>query len=84
MTDINAYTMTGRLVREPLVQAGASGTKFTMFTLATNHRYKDRQGNQQIDTAYIPCKGFGGWAMALQGRRKGDTVLVTGRFKTEN
>lgn len=84
MSDINTCTMMGRLVREPAVHTGASGGICAQFTLASNQRFKDKQGTPQTETAFIPCKGFGGWATALTGRRKGETVLVTGRFRTES
>lgn len=84
MSDINTCTLMGRLVREPSVHTGASGGICAQFTLASNQRFKDKLGNPQTETAFIPCKGFGNWATALTGRRKGETVLVTGRFRTES
>lgn len=84
MTDINTCTLTGRLVREPLVKTGPQGTNYAWFTVASNHRYKSRNGDLQTETAFVPCKAFGGWANALLGCHKGDLVMLTGRFRTEN
>ena len=82
MSDVNQYTMVGRLVRDPLVKTG-DNANFALFTLASNHRYKDRQGNQQMDVAFVACKVFGQWVEAIRGSKKGDMFMVTGRFRTE-
>lgn len=67
-----------------LIHNGANGGTCAQFTLASNHRYKGRDGNQQCETAFVLCKSFGAWAGSLQGRRKGELVVVAGRLKTES
>ena len=84
MSDLNHATLTGRLVRDPLMRHCAGGTLMGWFTIASNHRYKDKAGNMQEETAFVSCKVFGGWAEALADYRKGDMLLVSGRFRTEN
>jgi single stranded DNA-binding protein len=84
MTDINVTTLTGRLVRDPIIHHGATGGTCAQFTIASNHRYKNRDGNPQCETAFVLCKAFGAWAGSLQGRHKGDLILVAGRLKSES
>lgn len=84
MSNINNITLGGRLVREPVVRTGINGSPYGMFTLAVNHRWTDRSGNTQTETAFVPCRCFGPWADALKGTTKGDTLLVTGRLRTES
>jgi len=49
------------------------------FTVAANHRYED----SPPETAFVACKCFGNWTKALAGHKKGDTVRVWGRLRTE-
>ena len=83
MSDANIVVITGRLVRDPILRRGESGNLWGVFTLAANYRYKDKGGNSQEETAFVPCKAFGGWAESLAKHKKGDTALVEGRVKTE-
>lgn len=49
------------------------------FTVTANPRYQDRPP----ETAFLACKCFGNWTKALDGHKKGDTVRVWGRLRTE-
>ncbi len=53
------------------------------FTLASNRYYTDREGKNQTEVAYVPCKASGAWAGALSGQRKGQLVIVSGRLKSD-
>lgn len=55
-----------------------------LFTLASNRQFKNREGDPQKETAYVPCKALGAWAGELQGRQKGDMLVVTGKLVTES
>ena len=83
MTDINVVTLMGRLVRDPQLYPRENGIGLALFTIASNRDYKDRDGKTQTETAYVPCKAFGGWAAALSGRQKGDLLVLSGRLKSE-
>jgi len=83
MLEINHCTLAGRLVRDPYVKNG-TGSNFASFTLAVNHRYKDKNGMPKKDVAFVLCKTFGVWAEGVKSRKKGDALLVTGRFRTES
>jgi single-strand DNA-binding protein len=83
MIDINCTTLTGRLVSEPRIYNKGDSVGFALFTLASNQSYKNRDGSPQQETAFVNCKTFGMWAAELEGRKKGDLVIVAGRLKTE-
>ena len=83
MSDINITIVTGRLVRDPDVRRAATGLAWGTFALAANHRVKPKNGEAREETAFIPCKAFGGWAESLQRHQKGDMAIATGRLVTE-
>jgi single-strand DNA-binding protein len=83
MSDINNTTLTGRLVRDPIVRYAGNGTAVGFFTLASNQCYKSKQGEMQKETAFVSCKAFGGWAEALARHKKGEMLIASGRLKTE-
>ena len=60
MRDINTITLTGRLVHDPVLNRGASGGCLGHFVLASNRQCKDKNGVLQTETAFVPCKVFGG------------------------
>ena len=83
MSDINITIIAGRLVRDPVVRRAASGINWGTFSVASNYRYKPKNGEPRDETAVVACKAFGGWASALERHKKGDQALVTGRLVTE-
>ena len=83
MSDINSAMLSGRLVRDPYTRK-TTGGDLVLFTLAANTKYKDRAGETQSETAFVPCKAMGAWATSLEGAHKGDFVIVSGRLKTES
>jgi single-strand DNA-binding protein len=83
MRDINTITLTGRLVHDPVLNRGASGGCLGHFVLASNRQCKDKNGVLQTETAFVPCKVFGGWAESAGQHKKGDQVVVMGRLRTE-
>jgi single-stranded DNA-binding protein len=73
--------LTGRLVSRPHHDENENGV--ALFIIASNHRYRDKRGNIQQETLFLPCKAFGGWARALDGRQKGEMLLLSGRLRSE-
>lgn len=82
MSDLAITTMTGRLVRDPIIKN--EGSKMGLFTIAANRRYRDRSDTWQEETAFVACKCFGKWTESLAHHKKGDAVLVEGRLRTES
>lgn len=84
MTDLNQIVATGRLVRDPIVRRAATGTMVALFTLATNHYYRAKNGEFEQEAAFIPCIAFHKAAEALAHRAKGEPILVAGRLRTDS
>ncbi len=84
MPEINITTLTGRLVRDPQIRVAESGATWAMFTMASNHRFKDGRGELRSETAFLDCKAFGRSAEQLRGLHKGDPLVVSGRLRTES
>jgi single-strand DNA-binding protein len=82
---VNRVTLMGHLGRDPQLKHTGSGTAVANFTLATNDRYKDKDGNWQERTEWhnITC-----WArlaeIASEYLRKGRAVYVEGSLRTQS
>ena len=76
-------TITGNIATDPQ-QRHAGGVSITSFRVASNQRRFDRRSGQWIDTgtSYFSVSTFRGLAdHAFQSLRKGDRVVLTGRFR---
>jgi single-strand DNA-binding protein len=82
---VNRVTLIGHLGRDPQLKHTAGGTAVANFTLATNDRYKDKDGNWQERTEWhnITC-----WArlaeIASEYLKKGRAVYVEGSLRTHS
>jgi single-strand DNA-binding protein len=83
MSDLNVTTITGRLVRDPILRRTANDVASANFTIATNYAYKGKDGNRTEEVAFVPARVFGGWADAMAKHSKGETVVASGRLRTE-
>jgi len=83
MSDVCAVTLVGRLVRDPEMRYAASGCAVGSFTLAANHRYRDKAGQWHEEPAFVPCVAFSRTAERLADQKKGARLLVIGRLRTE-
>lgn len=81
MSDINVTTITGRLTRDPLVNNGRTSMGF--FAVASHYHYRDTAGVLQEEVAFVPCKVFGAWCDTLRECHQADTVVASGRLRTE-
>ncbi len=81
MSNLNVTVLMGRLVRAPIIRN--NGSKMGFFSIASNRHYRDKTDVFQEETAFVPCKCFGGWTDALARHQKGDMVMVEGRLRTE-
>lgn len=84
MSDLNITTLTGRLVRDPILRRTANDIASATFTLATNYAYKGKDGNRTEEVAFVPARAFGGWAEAMAKHAKGDALVASGRLRTES
>lgn len=82
---VNKVILIGNLGKDPEVKYTPQGTAVAKFTLATNDRYKDKEGNWQDRTEWhnITC-----WArtaeIAGEYLKKGRTVYVEGSLRTDS
>lgn len=75
----------GNLTRDPEMKALPSGMNVTSFSLATNRRYKDRDGNYKDAVDYHNITVFGRQAETVnQYLRKGSGAYVEGRLQTQS
>ena len=79
---MNVWIGEGRLVRDPELKVVGGGTEICNFTIAVDRGRKDRDGNRQTD--FVDCTAFGKMgAFVDKYFRKGDGMLVRGRFQSD-
>ena len=82
---LNKAMVYGNLTRDPEQRSLPSGIAVTSFSLATNRRYKDRDGNWQDTVDYHNVVVFGRQAeTSAQYLKKGSGALVEGRLQTRS
>lgn len=82
MASFNRIILVGNLTRDPQLSYTASNTAVCKFGIATNNRWKDREGNMREDTCFVDCTVFGRAGETFnQYMAKGRMVLVEGRLQ---
>lgn len=77
----NKVSLIGRLGAQPEVMTFENGKKMARFSLATNERYKDKQGEWQDNTQWHNIKAWGKTAdLIAKLLNKGQEVLVEGKL----
>ena len=78
---LNIINIQGRFTADPEIKRTNSGD-FCAFTLASQ-RGKDKAGNMITD--FAPCMAWGKTGEFIKNHfRKGDQVIITGRFQSRN
>ena len=73
-------SVTGNLGRDPEQRTTPSGAKVTTFSLADNHVWTDKDGNQQKQTSWWNVECWNGQGEAVMKQlKKGAKVTVYGR-----
>ncbi len=81
MASYNRIILMGNLTREPELSYTPSNTAVCKFGLATNHKWKDREGNPREEACFVSCVIFGRSGETFnQYMSKGQSVLVEGRL----
>jgi len=85
MASVNRVTLIGNLGRDPELRYTKDGQGVANFTLATNEKWRDKQGNTQEQTEWhrIVVWGKQGETCA-QYLQKGRSVYVEGRLQTRD
>jgi single-strand DNA-binding protein len=78
----NRIVLVGNLTRDPQLSYTPSNTAVCKFGIATNRRWKDRDGKDREDVCFVDCTIFGRAGETFnQYMRKGRTALVEGRLQ---
>ena len=85
MFSLNRAELIGNLTRDPETRSLPSGQTVCAFAIATNRRWKDRDGNQKEDAQYHEITVWGRLGeLAAQMLAKGKKVYVEGRLQTNS
>jgi len=80
---LNRACIEGRLTRDPELRYSPSGVAVVNFTLATDRKFKNAQGEKETD--FIPCVAFKQLAEHCANYlAKGKLASVDGRIQTRN
>ena len=82
MAGYNRVVLVGNLTRDPQLSYTPQNTPICKFGIATNRKWRDRDGNTQDEVCYVDCTLFGrGGEVFNQYMSKGRPVLVEGRLQ---
>lgn len=82
---INKAIIYGNLTRDPELKSLPSGSTVVNFSVATNHTWKDKNGQKQDSVEYHNVVAFGRTAETVnQYMKKGSGIYVEGRIQTRN
>ena len=82
---INRVELLGNVGKDPDIHTTQSGTIIANFSIATEDRRKDVQGNWQPETEWHNCVAFKRTAEIVRDYvRKGSKLYVTGKSTTES
>lgn len=82
MPSFNRVILAGHLTRDPELKYLPSGAAACEFGLATNHKWRDKEGNSKEEVCFVDLQAFGRTAETInQYLRKGRAVLVEGRLR---
>ncbi|HDH58029.1 MAG TPA: single-stranded DNA-binding protein, partial [Bacteroidetes bacterium] len=78
---LNKVMLIGNLGRDPELRSTPSGTHVTTFTMATNRRYKGKDGELQDETQWHNIVVWGNQAEFIANYlKKGSRIFIEGRL----
>ena len=84
MASYNRIVLMGNLTRDPQLSYTPANTAVCKFGIATNKKWRDRDGNNREDVCFVDCTVFGRAAETFnQYMRKGRPALVEGRLQLD-
>ena len=85
MFSLNRAQLVGNMTRDPEMKYIPSGQAVASFSIATNRRWKDKDGNPQEQTEFHEIVAWGKLAeLSSQLFHKGNKVYIEGRIQTRN
>ena len=80
---VNKVILVGRLGRDPETRFTGGGQAVANFSVATDHAYKDRNGERQKRTEWHKVVAWGKLAEIVQKYlKKGSLIFIEGRIET--
>jgi len=84
MANFNKVFLMGNLTRDIEMRFTANNTPVANFGLATNRRYRTKDGENREDTTFVDCEAWGRTAEVMnEYLKKGRPVFVEGRLKLD-
>ncbi len=81
MASYNRIILVGNLTRDPELSYTPANTAVCKFGMATNRKWRDRDGNEREDVCFVDCVLFGkGGEVLAKYMSKGRSLLVEGRL----
>lgn len=85
MPSINKVILIGRLGKDPEIRSTAGGTSVARFTIATDEKFTDRNGEKQERTEWHNIVAWSKLAeICGQYLRKGKLVYIEGSIRTDS
>lgn len=77
----NRVTLIGNIGQDPESGSTANGKNYARFSVATNERYKDRDGEMRTKTSWHRCIAWGKTSEIIaQYMTKGDEIRLEGKL----
>ncbi|HNQ23126.1 MAG TPA: single-stranded DNA-binding protein [Phycisphaerae bacterium] len=84
MASYNRIVLMGNLTRDPQLSYTPANVPVCKFGIATNRKWRDRDGADREDVCFIDCTLFGkGGEVFNQYMSKGRSVLIEGRLQLD-
>jgi len=82
MASFNRVILAGNLTRDPQLSYTPSNTAVCEFGMATNRRWRDKDGNNKDEVCFVDLIAYGRTAEVInQYMSKGRPILVEGRLR---
>ncbi len=83
--NLNKVMIIGRVTKEIELKQTPNGVKVANFSIATNHTYKDKDGNKQENAEFHNIVLFGKLAeLVAEYVEKGQELMIEGRLSTSS
>jgi single-strand DNA-binding protein len=84
MAYLNKVMLIGNLTREPELRTTPKGTAVCQFALAVNRKYREENGAEREEVAFVDLEAWGNQATLIaKYLTKGSPVFVEGRLKLD-
>jgi len=83
MPDLNLILLAGNLTNDPKYSETKNGTPVVNFYMASNKRFKDRNGVIKEDVCFVGVVAWDNLAISCRDNlQKGSSILITGELQS--